>query len=230
MSQVNLINSKIYEAYNLNLSADQTAKTQSVQIDTQTPEIVKEKINSTIPKLTGSTMSASDMAAGLAAVPSFGASLLSLITQMSAEQRQANRDQKVLQTEAQIEKIKEQADTMRQKAITQLVLGVVTGSLSIAQGFSGMSLITAGKSDAYVTSFNNIMKGFSDSVSGVNQSAGGFFDANIKDLQAQEERIKAMTDQLDSLDHALKELIQKALDTQNAIQENMNQTRTKILG
>lgn len=230
MSQVNLINSKIYEAYNLNLSADQTAKTQSVQIGTRAPEIVKEKINSTIPKLTGSTMSASDMAAGLAAVPSLGASLLSLITQMSAEQRQANRDQKVLQTEAQIEKIKEQADTMRQKAITQLVLGAVTGSLSIAQGFSGMSLIAAGKSDAYVTSFNNIMKGFNDSVSGINQSAGGFFDANIKDLQAQEERIKAMTDQLDSLDHALKELIQKALDTQNAIQENVNQTRTKILG
>lgn len=158
------------------------------------------------------------------------AKALSLITQMSAEQRQATRDQKALQTEMEIDNIMEQAKNIQNKAITQLVLGVATGAMSIGMGFGGIGLQAGGKDQVFMTCYNNIASGFSGALNGTTQSAGSFFDAETTKLQAQQEQIKAMNDQLDSLDQALKELVQKALDTQNAIQENMNQTRTKILG
>lgn len=233
MSQVNFNNNNaINELYNLYsaAAAGQTAKTQAAQETVPGAKTEAAGSNSSVPQLDTPTASSAFMAENLAGSSSMWAKALSLITQMSAEQRQATRDQKALQTELQIDNINEQADTMRAKAVTQLVLGVVTGAMSIGQGFAGMGMLGAGKSDVYVTCFNNVMKGFGDSVSGINQSVGGFLDADVKEIEAQGERIKAMSDQLDSLDQALKELIQKALSTQNAIQENVNQTRTKILG
>lgn len=192
--------------------------------------------------------------------PSFGAAMLSLITEMNAEQRQAARDQKALQTEAQVANIMNQADVMREKAITQLCIGIATGMLSIAQGvastaitarginsidksFNADGTMKAGATSQFSTrqmaettlntqvqSFNSSMGGVSGMMSSINQAVGGFFDAEVTELQAEQERMKAMQDTLDSLQQALKETLQKALSTQDAIQENMNQTRTKILG
>ena len=42
--------------------------------------------------------------------------------------------------------------------------------------------------------------------------------------------IRAQQQNLESLDESLKALIQKAINSQETIQQNMNQTRTKILG
>ncbi len=231
MSQVNLNNnSTIYELYNLNFSsAEQAAKTQTAQ-DSVPAAKTKAANTASGPTLENPTISSSDMKAGLTGASSMWAKALSLITQMSAEQRQATRDQKALQTEMEIDNIMEQAKNIQNKAITQLVLGVATGAMSIGMGFGGIGLQATGKDQVFMTSYNNIASGFSGALNGATQSAGSFFDAETTKLQAQQEQIKAMNDQLDSLDQALKELVQKALDTQNAIQENMNQTRTKILG
>lgn len=232
MSQVNFNNNTtINELYNLDFSSiANTTKAQAAQDTVPTAKTQAASTNSSVPSLENPSISSAAMTEGLAGASSMWAKALSLITQMSAEQRQATRDQKALQTEMQIDNIMEQAKTIQEKAITQLVLGVATGALSIGMGFGGIHLQTAGKDQQFMTSFNNISSGFSGAMTGATQSAGSFFDAETTKLQAQQEQIRAMNDQLDSLDQALKELVQKALDTQNAIQENMNQTRTKILG
>lgn len=188
--------------------------------------------------------------------PSFGASLLSLITTMSAEQRQMTREQKIQQTEAQVANIQEQAKEMKNKAITQLCLGVVAGTLSIVQGVVSNAMTIKGVRDirntygvgktaenttmtrnnaemllnAKVQATSSSIGGVSSVMNSITQAVGGIFDSEITELQADQERMKAMQESLDSLEQSLKETIQKALQTQNAIQENMNQTRTKILG
>lgn len=162
--------------------------------------------------------------------PSMGASVLSLITEINAEQRQAARQQKALQTEAQVANIMEQADVMREKAITQLCIGVATGLLSVAQGVYSMGMAAQGADSTQIQAFNSVMGGLVNTISSINQTVGGFYDAEVKELEAKQERMKAMQDSLDSLEQSLKETIQKALSTQDAIQENINQTRTKILG
>lgn len=232
MSQVNLNNnSTIYELYNLNFSsAEQAAKTQTAQNAVPAAKTQGANANSSLPQLDSPNISSDAYTAALGGASSMWAKALSLITEMSAQQRQATRDQKALQTEMEIDNIMEQAKNIQNKAITQLVLGVTTGAMSIGMGFGGIGLQAGGKDQVFMTCYNNIASGFSGAMQGTTQSAGSFFDAETTKLQAQQEQIKAMNDQLDSLDQALKELVQKALDTQNAIQENMNQTRTKILG
>ena len=54
-------------------------------------------------------------------------------------------------------------------------------------------------------------------------------DAEMKDREADIELKRSLIAQLDSLNNALKEVIQKAMQTQETIQANTNQTRTKIL-
>ena len=56
------------------------------------------------------------------------------------------------------------------------------------------------------------------------------YDAELKELEGDVARIRAQQQNLESLDEALKALIQKSLSSQDAIQQNINQTRTKILG
>ena len=56
------------------------------------------------------------------------------------------------------------------------------------------------------------------------------YDAELKELEGDVERIRAQQQNLESLDESLKALIQKSLSSQDAIQQNINQTRTKILG
>ncbi|MBQ5727352.1 MAG: hypothetical protein IIV56_00300 [Mailhella sp.] len=55
-------------------------------------------------------------------------------------------------------------------------------------------------------------------------------EAENKELEADAERMRATQEQLSRIDDALRELLQKARSTQDAIQQNMNQTRAKILG
>jgi hypothetical protein len=49
-------------------------------------------------------------------------------------------------------------------------------------------------------------------------------------MEANQEKMRAYGESVKSMDDALKELIQKALEAQNAIQQSQNQARTRILG
>ena len=76
--------------------------------------------------------------------PSFSSTYLALITEMSSEERRQNAEMRALQTEEMVDKIQEQADTIRDKAIVQLVTGIVTGTLSIAQGAASIGMTVKG--------------------------------------------------------------------------------------
>lgn len=230
-------------------------KTNGPNANSETPPANSPKEDKETPVLTKPNGSFSQQLVNFTP-PSFGASLLSLITTMSAEQRQAAREQKIQQTEAQVANIQEQAKEMKNKAITQLCLGVVAGTMSIVQGLVSNAMTIKGVRDirntygvgktaenttmtrnnaemllnAKVQATSSSIGGVSSVMNSITQAVGGIFDSEITELQANQERMKAMQESLDALEQSLKETIQKALQTQNAIQENMNQTRTKILG
>lgn len=82
---------------------------------------------------------------------------------------------------------------------------------------------------AKVQAVNSMMTGSNNILGSIGQCVATMYDAKLKESEADVERIRAQQ-QLESLDEALKTLIQKALSTQDTIQQNLNQTRTKILG
>lgn len=220
---------------------------------------------------------------GLVPLPSFGSTYLALITDISSEERRQNAEMRALQTEEMVSKIEEQADTIRDKAVAQLVTGVVTGALSIAQGAASIAITTKGFASseqaaqkAYdasinkstgagtkaivgeqamnetlekannastlarqqadmmlnsrVQAFNSAMGGANSILGSIGQCVTTMYDAALKESEADVERIRAQQQNLESLDESLKALIQKAINSQETIQQNMNQTRTKILG
>ncbi len=182
------------------------------------------------------------------AVPSMGASVLSLITELADEQRRANNEARFQQTEATVAKMHEQAEEIRDKAVTQLALGITANAISMgASLYGGISSAKAGVKVAAMPGGINAnqatLQGMLQTSQGYSQAAGmlgqtlgtvastvgGLYDADIKHMDAQIEQLRAMSQQLDNLNDSLKELIRKAIDTQNTIEQNMNQTRTKIL-
>ncbi len=216
-------------------------------------------------------------------LPSFGSTYLALITELSSEQRRQNAEMRALQTEEMVAKIEEQADTIRDKAVTQLVTGIVTGAVSIAQGIASVAVTAKGMASseqaaqkAYssaideatgsgtkpiigeqamnaaldkasnsatlarqqadmvlnsrVQLFNSAAGGANSILGSIGQFVGTMYDASLKEMEGDVERIRAQQQNLESLDESLKSLIQKAISSQDAIQQNMNQTRTKILG
>ena len=238
-----------------------------------------DEIRALLPKPLGTASSC----AGAVALPSFGSTYLALITEMSSEERRRNAEMRALQTEEMVSKIEEQADTIRDKAIVQLVTGVVTGALSIAQGASSIGITAKGiagseqtaqkaynssietstgggtkaivgeqamnaalekaqnastlarqQADMMLTTriqaFNSSMGGVNSILGSIGQCVSTMYDAALKESEADVERIRAQQQNLESLDEALKTLIQKALSSQETIQQNINQTRTKILG
>lgn len=89
------------------------------------------------------------------------------------------------------------------------------------------------KSQSY-SNLSQSMSQLGQGVSGIINSISGFvgaqYDATIKEMDAAQEQMRANRDALKSITDGLSELIQKAISTQDAIQQNMNQTRSRILG
>ena len=84
--------------------------------------------------------------------------------------------------------------------------------------------------NARVQAFNSVMSGSNSILGSIGQCVATMYDAKLKESEADVERIRAQQQNLESLDESLKALIQKALSSQDTIQQNINQTRTKILG
>ncbi len=178
------------------------------------------------------------------ALPSFGSNYMALITEIAAEQRKQTADQKALQTELLIANIEEQADNIRTKAALELTAGILSGATQIASGvfttvgvgrgmkgvsgdaFTGTAMTVTTKVQAQAGAIG----GAGSIVSSAFTFGAGMVEAGGKELEAEAERIRATKDMLDRIDDALHELIQKSISTQDAIQQNMNQTRQRILG
>jgi hypothetical protein len=184
---------------------------------------------------------------GLQGLPSFSANFLALIGDVASEQRRKSAEQRALQTEIIIDTIKDQAQEMRSKAVFQLCMGIASGALSIAQGAMAFKMMSSGVSanakldatakghadmllNTKVQSFNAGAGGVTGMVGSISQAVGSFYDADIKLMDADIERARAQSDALKSLEDGLRELIGKMLSTMDSIQQNTNQTRTKILG
>ena len=185
---------------------------------------------------------------GLQGLPSFSANFLALIGDVASEQRRKSAEQRALQTEMIIDTIKDQAQEMRSKAVFQLCMGIASGAMSIAQGVASFSMMSSGVAknskieiaadrshadmllNTKVQSFNSSAGGVSGMLGSINQAVGSFYDADIKLMDATIERARAQTDALKTMEDSLKELIGKMLSTMDSIQQNTNQTRTKILG
>ena len=172
---------------------------------------------------------------------SFGSTYLALIQDLAAEQRKQNADAKALQTEAQIDNIEQQAKNIRTKAALDLTASVISGTFQFASGItgavmSGAALKAGGGADVGMVQASQI-QGVTGAISGAGTVVSGTFtfggtmiEAQTKELEADAERMRATQEQLSRIDDALRELLQKARSTQDAIQQNMNQTRARILG
>ncbi len=89
------------------------------------------------------------------------------------------------------------------------------------------------KSQAYGVmgqSMSQLGQGVGGIIGSVGDFVGAQYDAVIKEMDAAQEQMRANRDALKSVTDSLSELIQKAISTQDAIQQNMNQTRARILG
>ena len=172
---------------------------------------------------------------------SFGSTYLALIQELAAEQRKQNADAKALQTEEQIANIEEQAKNIRTKAALDLTASLVSGTAQIVSGAVtiGMSAsaVKSGATGDALQSKNIQTQGVGTAISGIGtvlssplSFSGTMMEAANKQLEADAERMRATQEQLSRIDDALRELLQKARSTQDAIQQNINQTRAKILG
>lgn len=182
------------------------------------------------------------------AFPSAEADLLALISEIADEQRRANSEQKMLSSMAIADSMRDQADTIRDKAVTQLVMGLVSSSIQIgasigsvvgsAKALSSTSGISdAGLHAAVLQTKNAQVSGAQSGVGAlagmidqVSNYLGASYDATIKETDAQIEMIRAQKEAAESVHDSLKAVIEKATSTQDMIQQSMNQTRAKILG
>lgn len=174
--------------------------------------------------------------ANVAALPSPGALILSLITKSSSEARRDNKNAMYEQSKLIQDNILKQADEMKSKAVVQLVFGLISGAISVAQGVaSGISTYkNPNASDAIIQAKQTRITAFSTAVNSTASAFGSYaassYDVAIKKLEAQTEKFTNEKESLKSFNDSLSESIQKALSSMDNIQQGMNQTRAKILG
>lgn len=186
---------------------------------------------------TGYKIDTSNLPSGISASP--GATLSILITEFAAEQRAQNKNTIKAETESIAKQIESQANDLRDKAKLQLAAGIVSGLASIGSGvFSivrsaqSMDLVKEAfkKHDNMTTAISKIIDGGKNIADTAINFAASQQDVQIKEKDAAIERMRSEVEALKSLDQSLSELISKTLSSSEAIQANMNQTRTKILG
>lgn len=183
------------------------------------------------------------------AIPaSMGATVLTLIAKIAGEARRASADQRAAEVNSIVEQIRHQADMIKEKADTQfayaLTAAIITGTTGLAiMGASAafapkmMPGMTAAELSAKQSSFSTLMgsinsvgSGLSGSFQAVGNHEAGLQDAKIKLAEADQERTRAMIDQLRSTEESLLDLLRKAIAAMDSIQQNTNQTRSRILG
>lgn len=90
------------------------------------------------------TRSASLTLTEYAAFPALGASYMVLMTETQSQQRRLSAQQRAMETDITCANMNEQANKMRSKAVTGLVFGLVTSSLSIGQAFVSAATLQKG--------------------------------------------------------------------------------------
>ncbi len=184
------------------------------------------------------------------ALPSPGAALLALVTEANAESKKMSQQlafEKGLQA---VDKMKEEAESIRSNAIVQCAMGCASGLVSIGSGVAGGCLATgagpllkttnaggevvqkystqqlSALSTSVTTSIGGLTR-VNDSIAGMLNS---FASAEQKEMQAEAEMFRNLRDSLKSLVDNYNQVIAKALSTTDSLQQSTNQARTKIMG
>ncbi len=186
-------------------------------------------------------------------LPSPGAAMMATMVENTAEERRDNAEVRIAQTEVIVSQMENQADEIRKNAAKQLAMGIVSGLVNIASAAATAAMTvktlqnTKGfdlRNDADKVPFERLMAKQQGFTSAMSQGMGGVADmiqagadyadsmsqARIKEMDADLEQQRTFRDMLQSLDEALSQQISKALSTMEAIQSDMNQTRTRIVG
>lgn len=197
-------------------------------------------VQSNVPKLPAPDLSLKLQLANWSALPAPGAVIMALITEVSAEQRQQNRELAWEQTEAVVQSMKDQAEKMRSMARTQFGLALTSATLTVVSGLVQSAISLAGVSSCSTTNeaqtIGALASGVGAGISGVgkmmdagSQYEGSMYQAKAKEMEADQERMRAMRDSLKDLNDGLKDLIQKSLASAESIQQGRNQATTRIL-
>ena len=209
------------------------------------PDAAKTKeTQNSIPSLQAGTVPAthSNLTTSLGATASVGAMIMALIEETMSEQVRANREMTYASQMQSADLMEEQSDKMKQQATVKLICSVVSSTVSLAAGAAqaGVSLSSTG--NAALSEADKILKsGFAQSLNqaigsvGSAIQAGGEFnstmvDAQIKQLEADQKRIDAFTDQVKSITESLNSVVRKAIDTSSSLSQNMIEANKRILG
>jgi hypothetical protein len=177
--------------------------------------------------------------------------------QQNAEIRQQQVDAIAKSMIEEADKMRDMAAAQLALSIASGVITIASGA--IQAGMAGAALATKpgavdtkGLNDKQISSAKSAELGRHSAeltlkntkASGVSQGMGGFStilnaaseyigttsQAKFKEMEADQEKMRAAGEAVKNLDDGLKELIQKALSAQDAIQQGQNQARLKILG
>lgn len=173
-------------------------------------------------------------------LPSLGAMANAVITDTSNEQRKMMSDMRIEANKALVAKIEEEVSEMRTKAVTQFVLGLASGLVTIGSGLyqagasgaalkSGLAGEQLATTNSIIQGTAGVMGGISKIVDSSSQFAGTMIDAEITVLHKEQEQIRQLRDRLESLDASLKELIQKGNQTSEAIVQSSREMRNRLL-
>ena len=190
-------------------------------------------VSSDLPRLSKPNAQAFEQLKGWVALPAPGALVMSLITEISAQQREQNKQLMWAQTEAVVASMKDQADKMRTMAGIQLALGIASAAVNVAAGVAqakvaggaGEGMVQAAKAQGV----GKAVGGGAEALGAVNQFVGSMYQAEFKEMEADQEKLRSMSDTMRELNDGLKELIQKSLSSQESIQQSKNQATTRIL-
>ena len=228
---VSLVDSKLLDAVNSGKSFSEALKIVSTELPTLAP-----------PKNPFEDLK------GWIGTPAPGALVMALITQLSADQRAQNKEMMWAQTEAIQESMQDQAKKMRTMAAVQLALGIAASATTIAGGIaqgvvagkstgidtstdagkqlgSGMAMLQSTKAQGIGTAIGGGAGLFSAGA----QFAGSMYQAEFKEMEADQEKMRALKESMSSLNDGLKELIQKSISSQENIQQSKNQATARIL-
>lgn len=212
-----IVDSKLLEAINAGKSFDEALT----------------MVSSDLPRLSKPNAQAFEQLKGWVALPAPGALVMSLITEISAQQREQNKQLMWAQTEAVVDSMKDQADKMRTMAGIQLALGIVSATINVAAGIA-QAKVASGAGDGMVQAakaqgVGKAVGGGAEIFGSINQFVGSMYQADFKEMEADQERMRTMRETMKDLNDGLKELIQKSLSSQENIQQSKNQATTRIL-
>ncbi len=215
---VSVVDSKLLSAINNGKSFDEALKL----------------VSSDMPKLAPPNAYAFSQLKGWTTVPAPGAVVMALITEISAQQREQNKQQMWAQTEAVVKSMHDQADKMRTMAGIQLALGLTSAGVNVAAGVVQGRIATKSTggdmaTSARATGAGKAIGGGAEALGAINQFVGSMYQAEFKEMEADQEKMRAMRESLKDLSDGLKELIQKSLSSQENIQQGKNQATTRIL-